>query len=60
MEMNRDMVYSGKWLDDFNVRIIEEKEFPSLYGKIALETPCIDYVFSKEQWKEFKEKVNSV
>lgn len=54
------MVYNGKWLDDFNVRIIEEKEFPSLYGKIALETPCIDYVFSKEQWKEFKEKVNGV
>ena len=54
------MGYNGHWLDSFNAYVIEDNEFPHVRGKIVLETPSIDYIFSKEQWREFKEKVNKV
>ena len=54
------MGYNGKWMDSFNASIITDKDRPHLKGKIILETPSIDYIFSKEQWSEFKEKVNSI
>ena len=53
--------YNGKWIDCFQVSIIEnDSERPGVKGKILLETPDIDYIFSKEQWSEFKEKVNKI
>lgn len=54
------MGYNGKWIDSFNVEIINEPKLKNVHGKIVLETPTIDYVFSREQWEEFKEKVNQV
>lgn len=51
--------YNGKWLDSFRVRKYDGEKH-NLKNKIVLETPCIEYYFTHEQWKEFKEKVNSV
>ena len=42
--------YTGKWIDSFNA-------IPNEKG-ILLETPSIDYQFSKQQWEEFKTKIN--
>ena len=53
------MVYNGKWIDSFDVRKYSG-ERKSCRNKIVLETPSIIYYFTHEQWKEFKEKVNSV
>lgn len=53
--------YNGKWIDCFQASIVEKNnERPEVNGKILLETPHVDYYFSKEQWIEFKEKVNSI
>ena len=52
--------YNGRWLDSFNVSVVEESERPGVKGKILLETPSEDYFFTKEQWEEFKVKVNEV
>ena len=53
--------YNGRWIDCFKVSIVETAEDrPHVKGKILLETPHIDYFFSKEQWLEFKKKVNEV
>lgn len=52
--------YNGKWIDCFQVSIFDGKDRPSCKNKILLETPDIDYLFSREQWEEFKEKVNSI
>ena len=54
------MGYNGHWIDSFNVRIHTGEGRPGAKGKIILETPDIDYLFDKEQWKEFKEKVNKI
>lgn len=53
------MVYNGKWLDSFSVRKYDgdEKQFRN---KIVLKTPCISFYFTREQWVEFKEKVNQL
>ncbi len=53
------MGYNGRWIDSFKVSIADEKDRPQVKGKILLETPAEDYFFTKEQWKEFKEKVNA-
>lgn len=50
---------SDYWLDEFNVSVYDGKK-PNLKGKIVLTTPMIEYFFTKEQWRQFKEKVNSV
>lgn len=54
------MGYNGHWIDSFRVKIHNDNARPQCDGKIVLETPSIDYIFTKDQWKEFKEKVNSV
>ena len=54
------MGYNGKWLDSFNVSIWDSEDRPQCKGKILLTTPCEDYFFTKEQWREFKEKVNAI
>jgi hypothetical protein len=54
------ILYNGKWLDSFNVKVIEENKLKRKPARVMLETPCIDYCFTKEQWLEFKEKVNKV
>lgn len=53
------MVYNGKWLDSFSVQKYDgdEKQFRN---KIVLKTPCISFYFTREQWVEFKEKVNQL
>lgn len=52
--------YNGKWLDSFQVSIADGKDRPNVKGKVCLETPHVDYFFTKEQWEEFKVKVNEV
>ena len=52
--------YNGKWMDCFQVSIADEKDRPQVKGKILLETPHIDYYFTREQWMEFKEKINKI
>lgn len=52
--------YHGRWLDLFDVYIIRDKEFPKLYGKFCVSTPDMDYIMTKEQFNEFKRKVNHV
>ena len=52
--------YNGKWLDSFKVSICDGKDRPKNKGKIILETPVMEYLFTKEQWEEFKEKVNEI
>lgn len=52
--------YNGCWMDLFKVSIYTNNDRPGAKGKILLETPDIDYLFDKEQWKEFKKKVNEV
>ena len=53
--------YNGNWLDLFTVSIVEnDTERPAANGKILLETPHVDYLFTKEQWSEFKNKMNQV
>jgi len=52
--------YNGNWMDSFQVSIADGKDRPNVKGKILLETPDVDYYFSKEQWLEFKEKINKV
>lgn len=54
------MGYNGKWIDSFDAEIIDDPKMKKNHGKITLITPCIDYVFSREQWEEFKEKVNKI
>ena len=55
------MGYNGKWIDSFNVSVIEDDvERPEVKGKILLETPDVMYIFDKDQWSEFKSKVNKV
>lgn len=49
--------YNGKWIDSFNVKVYDGKDYPQCKGKILLETPNIDYFFTREQWMEFKKKV---
>lgn len=45
------------WFNQFNVKQYEGKK-PNLMNKIILETPVIDYYFTREQWKKFKGMVN--
>ncbi len=52
--------YDGKWIDSFEVVVIHENKHKRIPSRVMLRTPCIDYCFNKEQWMEFKEKVNSV
>ena len=52
--------YNGKWIDSFNVSVYDGSDRPQSKGKVLLETPDIDYFFDKEQWEEFKRKVNEV
>jgi hypothetical protein len=56
--------YQGKWVDLFNVKIHDGTlggvDRSSAKGKIILETPDYDYLFTREQWEEFKVKVNEV
>ena len=52
--------YNGKWIDLFDARVYNSKDRPGCKGKILLETPDIDYLFTPEQWKQFKEKVNRI
>lgn len=52
--------YEGKWIDCFNVRIYNDNDHPGAKGKILLETPHCDYLMDKEQWREFKKKINEV
>ena len=54
------MGYNGKWIDSFDAEVIDVSEFPRLEGKIRLITPDIDYIFDREQWSEFKEKINKI
>ena len=54
------MRYNGNWLDSFQVRIHDGKDRPKAKGKIVLETPVIEFLFTPEQWEEFKVKVNEV
>lgn len=49
--------YEGRWIDNFIPEIYQGNE-KHRKGKIILQTPCIDYYFTREQWREFKEKVN--
>lgn len=53
-------MYNGKWVDSFCAEVVSDPKFRNLYGKVVLKTPCIDYFFTKEQWNEFKEKINEV
>lgn len=48
---------SDHWFNQFNVKQYEGKK-PNLRNKIILETPVIDYYFTREQWKKFKGMVN--
>lgn len=52
--------YNGRWMDLFNISKIEGNDRPGAKGKILLETPDIDYIMDKEQFKELKRKVNEV
>jgi len=52
--------YNGRWMDCFKVSIANIPERPQVKGKILLQTPHVDYFFTEEQWKEFKEKVNEI
>ena len=54
------MGYNGKWLDSFNVKIHDGEGWKNAKGRIILETPDMEYLFTREQWEEFKEKVNEV
>ena len=54
------MSYNGKWLDSFNATVYNGNERPNCKGKILLETPHVDYFFTREQWNEFKEKINKI
>lgn len=54
------MGYNGHWMDSFSVEIFNGEDRPQSKGKILLRTPHVDYFFSKDQWIEFKQKVNSV
>ncbi len=54
------MSYNGCWIDSFGAEVIDEPKLHNINGKIRLITPDIDYIFSKEQWEEFKEKVNKI
>ncbi|MGN0176658.1 MAG: hypothetical protein ACI389_02350 [Methanobrevibacter sp.] len=51
--------YNGRWLDLFNVTVYDG-DWKQFKNKIELITPCMRYYFTREQWKEFKEKVNSL
>ena len=50
--------YKGKWIDCFNISVYTDNDRPNCKGKILLETPHCDYLMSREQWNEFKKKVN--
>lgn len=52
--------YKGKWIDCFQVSKFEDNERPHSKGKILLETPCIDYIITKEQFHKLKQKINEV
>lgn len=52
--------YNGKWVDSFHASVSDGADRPSVKGKILLETPDCDYFFTREQWEEFKEKMNEV
>lgn len=52
--------YNGHWIDSFNVSKYEDNECPHSKGKILLETPCIDYIITKEQFHKLKQKINEV
>lgn len=54
------MGYNGRWIDSFNARVYDDNKRPGAKGKIILETPHIDYLFDRDQWREFKEKVNKI
>lgn len=54
------MSYNGRWIDSFDAEIINEPKLRNINGKIVLKTPTMDYIFTREQWEEFKEKVNKV
>lgn len=60
LRRNLKMGYNGKWLDSFTVTIFNGEGRPQSKGKILLTTPAEDYFFTKEQWLEFKEKVNQI
>lgn len=52
--------YNGKWIDSFQASIVKDTDRPQVKGKILFETPAEDYFFTKEQWSEFKEKINKI
>ena len=52
--------YNGCWMDLFKIGKYEGNDRPGAKGKILLETPDIDYLMDKEQFKEFKKMVNEV
>lgn len=52
--------YNGRWIDCFHVSVYDNDERPQSKGRVLLETPCGDMTFDREQWRLFKEKVNSV
>ena len=54
------MGYNGHWIDSFGAEVINEPKMKNIHGKIVLKTPDMDYIFSREQWVEFKEKINKV
>lgn len=52
--------YNGDWIECFNIVEYNDKKRPNQRGKILFETPCIDYLLSKEQFEKLKEKINNV
>ncbi|WP_432644399.1 hypothetical protein [Methanobrevibacter sp.] len=52
--------YEGDWIDCFNVKKYVDKNHPDRSDKILFETPCIDYIITKEQFHKLKQKINEV
>ena len=47
--------YKGDWRDLFKISFNENSKY-----SVILETPDMDYGMTKEQFREFKKKVNMV
>ena len=47
--------YNGCWMDLFKISFNPNSKYP-----VILETPDIDYGMTKDQFREFRKKVNEV
>ena len=54
------MKYEGKWMDCFEVGEYTGDKYRQWKGKIIFKTPCIEYILTKEQFRELQKKILDV